>query len=659
MLVILAISTPCYAEEKVLFDETRLRSRESPNTFSQQLEETAAWGCSGLANLLRQEGYGVSKMTEPPITGEKLREYDVLVILTPNKDYSKDEVDAIDEFVKSGGGLLLDSNNWYGYRWFAANGIANRFGLSFADNGYLLDEVHNLFRKSEIIKISDISPSHPITNGIKEIFIGDPTYIDNSAGSEILARTNDTAWFDRCNGGTKGNGKRDSNESGDRYPVVAAKEVGAGRVLFLSGFLFTNGYIETGSTKIGDNRKLVLNIINWLSEPVKLIQAEAVSGVAKAPEPIVEGVNRTGELPLGKSKWERKFGGKGFDIFRDVQLTEDGGCILAGSTESYGSGGSDLWVIRTDSEGREQWNRSFGSKEDDEGSSIQQTLDGGFIVAGSTRSSGSGGSDIWVVKLDSKGNEEWDRTFGGPKDDAGFSVKQTKDSGYVVAGYTTGQGRDLHVIKIDSDGNKQWDRTFGKQGDEEGRSVDEAGDGYIVAGYTTSFGIGGKDVWLVRLASNGSKLWDVTFGNPLKTSGPAPNDVGNSVEATKDGFIIAGSTESGTGNLDLWLIKTNLQGNKEWERMMGGKASDEAFSIHETQDGGYVLAGRTGSYGSGGYDAWLVKTSQTGYEMWNMTVGGSDDEAGYAARELMGGYVLAGLKDGYGPSSDAWLVKVG
>jgi predicted secreted protein len=266
------------------------------------------------------------------------------------------------------------------------------------------------------------------------------------------------------------------------------------------------------------------------------------------------------------------------------------------------------------------------------------------------------------VKLDTKGNAEWDRTFGGPKDDGGFSVRQTKDSGYIVAGYTTGQGRDLRVIKIDSDGNKQWDKTFGGQGDEEGRSVDEAGDGYIVTGYTTSFGIGGKDVWLVKLASNGSKLWDMTFGNPNKTSGPSPSDVGSSVRQTSDGgFIIAGSTESGAGNPDLWLIRIDSKSRKmKWDLMVGGRDADESSSVRLAQDGGYILAGRTRSFGAGGYDAWLVKTNQTGSEMWNMTFGGSSDEAACSAEETReGGYIFAGLTGGYGSSGDAWLVKVG
>jgi predicted secreted protein len=366
-------------------------------------------------------------------------------------------------------------------------------------------------------------------------------------------------------------------------------------------------------------------------------------------------------LTKPKILWERKFGGPGFETARDVQQTEDGGYVLVGTARSYGSGGSDIWVIKTDSEGNERWNRTLGGQGDDEGYSIQQTKDGGYVVAGSTRSYSSGGSDIWVVKLDGKGDREWDRSFGGPREDEGRSVKQTRDLGYIVAGYTTNQGRDLHVIKMDSDGNKQWEKTLGKGGDEEGSSVDEAGDGYVITGYTTSFGAGGKDVWLVRLDSNGSRLWDTTFGNPIKTSGPSPSDVGSSVRQTGDGgFIIVGSSESGYGNPDLWLIKTDPKGKKEWDRRLGGREADEGLSVQIAKGGGYLLAGRTKSFGAGGYDAWLVRTNSTGYELWNMAIGGSGDEAAYSVEETRGGgCILAGLFGGYGSSGDAWLIKLG
>ena len=355
--------------------------------------------------------------------------------------------------------------------------------------------------------------------------------------------------------------------------------------------------------------------------------------------------------------WNKTFGGSGDDSGRPVQQTSDGGYIIAGYTESYGAGYQDVWLIKTDSSGNEAWNKTFGGSDGDSGYSVQQTSDGGYIIAGLTTSYGVVDFFVWLIKTDSSGNASWNKTFGGEGSGGASSVQQTSDGGYIIAGSTWSYGAgsaDALLIKTDSSGNLAWNKSFGGPDEDNGYSVQQTSDGgYIIAGETESYGAGYQDVWLIKTDSSGNEAWNKTFGGE-------GSDYGHSVQQTSDGgYIIAGETGSYEGG-DVWLIKTDSSGNVAWNKTFGGSDGDSGYSVQQTSDGGYIIAGRTSSYGDGRVDAWLIKADSSGNLAWNKTFGGSGWDYGDSVQQTSdGGYIIAGSTNSYGAGNyDVWLIKV-
>ncbi len=361
---------------------------------------------------------------------------------------------------------------------------------------------------------------------------------------------------------------------------------------------------------------------------------------------------------LAVTNFPANFGGAGDDRGFSAQQTSEGGYIVVGVTSSYGAGGDDVWLIKTDASGERVWDKTLGGTHNDWGNSVQQTSDGGYIIAGYTESYGAGTEDVWLVKTDELGNELWDKTFGGASDDQGCSVEQTSDGGYIIAGWTdsdSARNTDVWLIKTDASGNRVWDRTFGGADYDYGRSVQQTSDGgYVIAGYTRSYGAGGDDVWLIRTDASGNEVWDKTFGGP-------GYDEGYSARQTSDGgYVIAGYTYSyGAGHADIWLIKTDTSGNKVWDRTFGGTGSDKGSSVQQTSDGGYIIAGSTSSYGAGWDDVWIIRTDADGNEVWDKTFGATQNDEGYSVRPTSdGGCIVAGsIYAGTVTSYDVYLIK--
>ena len=355
--------------------------------------------------------------------------------------------------------------------------------------------------------------------------------------------------------------------------------------------------------------------------------------------------------------WENTFGGSSDERGESVQQTSDGGFILLGLTESYGMGNDDFWLIKTDSDGNELWNKTFGGSGDDVGRSVQQTSDGGFILLGESRANVFAKFDFWLIRTDSDGNELWNKNFGGSRHEFGYSVQQTSDDGFILLGYADSGagGYDFWLVRTDSAGNELWNKTFGGSVSDYGISVQQTSDGgFILVGSTDSYGAGRSDVWLIRTDGDGNERWNKTFGG-------SENDHGRSVQQTSgDGFILAGWTKSyGAGDEDSWLIRTDGDGNELWNKTFGGSDSDTGYSVQPTSDGGFILLGSTKSYGAGNDDFWLIRTDGDGNELWNKTFGGSgEDDGKFVQQTSDGGFVLLGETGSYGAGDeDLWLIR--
>jgi hypothetical protein len=354
----------------------------------------------------------------------------------------------------------------------------------------------------------------------------------------------------------------------------------------------------------------------------------------------------------------KTYGGTGNDWATSVQQTSDGGYIVAGLTYSFGAGRYDIFLIKTDANGNVVWAKTYGGTGDDRAFSVQQISDGGYIVAGYTDSFGAGWSDFFLIKADANGNVQWAKTYGGTDWDEAYSIRQTSDGGYIVAGWTYSFGAgsgDIFLIKADANGNVQWAKTYGGIYWDDASSVRQTSDGgYIVAGYTTSFGAGYSDVFLIKTDANGNVQWAKTYGG-------IDRDEAYSVQQTSDsGYIVAGWTYSfGAGSDDLFLIKTDANGNVQWAKTYGGTDWDWANSVQQTSDGGYIVAGVTLSFGAGYSDLFLIKTDANGNIIWAKTYGGTGYDAASSVQQTSdGGYTVAGATASFGAGySDVFLIK--
>jgi hypothetical protein len=342
--------------------------------------------------------------------------------------------------------------------------------------------------------------------------------------------------------------------------------------------------------------------------------------------------------------WSQTYGGTTSDSGEVIQTT-DGGFAIACNTNSFGGGASDFWLIKTDASGNMEWNQTYGGPESDVATALVQTFDGGYAIVGYTPSL-SGDSDFWLIKTNSQGKMEWNQTYGDIDVEKVRSVVETSDGGYALAGYKGNlfESTEFWLVKTDADGNMEWNQTYRELNVNSCYDLVKTSDGgFALAGQTGEIVLLSSNSLLVKTDSNGKKEWGKTY---------LGGSVRSLIETSDKGFALAGINSD-----DFWLIKTDAYGNMEWNQTYGGTETDHAYSLIETSDGGYALAGFTASFGAGGYDFWLVKTDADGNMEWNQTYGGTENDVANSLVDTSdGGYAIAGVTASFGVG-DCWLIK--
>jgi hypothetical protein len=420
--------------------------------------------------------------------------------------------------------------------------------------------------------------------------------------------------------------------------------------------------------------------------------------------------------------WEKSYGGTLYENANSIIQTKDGGYIAFGQDSSCDGdcvrtcgGKYDLWVVKLSASGIIQWQKSFGGNGDEEAYQIIQTKDKGYAMAAITFSPNvagyrGGGSDAWVLKLDSMGSTQWAKCFGGTGLDEATSIAQTKDGGYIVGGNSTSNDGDvtghhgvfspdtaakddMWVLKLDSAGTLKWQTSVGGTKDDGSNAILQADDGgYMVVGNSQSLdgnlaGKGNKglnDWMIVKLTATGTLSWVKLYG------GSAQDDAANSITKTRDGgYVVAGGDGSTDGDVtghhgppctpaectdnDCWVIKIDSVGTLKWEKSFGGFGNDNTFSVSNTTDGGYILGGYTSSNDGdvtgnhGLYDFWVFKIDSMGTLKWQKTLGGSGNDQAFCLHQTTdGGYIVTGVSEstdgnvtGNHGNSDMWVVKLG
>jgi len=405
------------------------------------------------------------------------------------------------------------------------------------------------------------------------------------------------------------------------------------------------------------------------------------------------------------------YGGSNSDISSPMGMdkTADGGSILVGTSSSSISGditginhgASDFWIVKLDRYGKIEWQRLYGGSGRDEAYSIQQTTDGGYIVAGFSMSSASGDvtginhgqePDAWVFKLNASGDIQWQRLYGGDQYERFDSIRETSDGGYIAAGYSTSSAngdvtgtniafQDTWIVKLNSSGNIQWQQLYSNiaYGSDSAGSIEQTSDGgYIISGLAAG-GVNGIDYRILKLNSAGTVEWDKLYG------GSGSDYINYTMQTADGGYIVTGySNSSASGNVtgtshgeeDIWVIKLNSLGNIQWQRLYGGTGYDRFSYILQTNDGGYLLGASSNSSASGdvtgtsngGNDIWTVKLNSVGNIEWQKLYGGNGSDVASSIKQAVdGSYIIAGLSrsslsgdvtDSNNGSNDCWVMKL-
>ena len=358
----------------------------------------------------------------------------------------------------------------------------------------------------------------------------------------------------------------------------------------------------------------------------------------------------------GKNKWEVNLSEDEENNIAFTTFISDR-ILMAGQKSTRFNGYGDAWLVSLDLNGRKKWEESYGGRGSDGGNYAIKVSDGGYIMVGYTDAYGNGMNDIWLIKTDFTGEKEWSQVYGGKKDDYGWGVTETIDGGYVIVGetFSFGNGQsDIYLFKVDSVGHKIWDNTFGGIADDVGYSIANADDGgFVVASQTRSYGKGGSDGMLVKFDQNGEKEWEKVYG------GKGLDYFRSIIKDSTKGFVVSGGTRSfSNGDSQAWLISVDENGFIIWENTYGDNKEDGFDMVKQTKTNGYIAVGHSSSFfSSGSNDVYMARIDSLGKKIWQKYHGGKYDDRGYAISQCSdGGYIIAGETASYGKGKNDILV---
>ncbi|MBU1653088.1 T9SS type A sorting domain-containing protein [bacterium] len=358
-------------------------------------------------------------------------------------------------------------------------------------------------------------------------------------------------------------------------------------------------------------------------------------------------------------QWVHVYGNECYEYCYWAAPVNDGGYIFTGLRTVPGNE-DDVLIIRVDANGETLWERTYGGPLDDCGRQVQQTSDGNFAVTAWTDSYGPGLRSGYLLKLDDNGDMLWTKTYGGTGYNNTWSGIQTSDGGYALTGFSdcSGTQRDMiYLVKTDATGDTLWTQRYGSvQLDYGTRIYQTVDEGFIIAGYTSSFGVGLIDGILIKTDGDGNQEWMQTYG------GNSYDKIRDVIQTSDGGYMFVGETASfSVGSYDYWIVKTDAVGDTLWSRTFGGYGDDRAKCVWQTDDGGYVVSGGSYSFGPGEVDAYVKKLCASGDLEWTLAAGGQQYDTGYFVRQLDdGSYMIAGTTESFASGErDFWMIQLG
>lgn len=357
------------------------------------------------------------------------------------------------------------------------------------------------------------------------------------------------------------------------------------------------------------------------------------------------------------TEFQKSYGGAADDLGKAVLEYNNGDLYIAGSTQSFGVGQKDVYIIKTDDKGNKIWSRTFGGAANDEANEIFVMQDGNLLILGTTASYGAGGNDVYLIKIDTSGALLWQKFFGGPAGESGEDIVQTSDGNYMITGVTSGFGsglRDVYVLKVNSSGTLIWSKTFGGAADDGGSSLCNADTGDVMLfNFTDNYGALNRDLYVIRINSVGDSLGSWRYGG-------AEYEEAQSIERTNDGnFILFGHTASfGHIEHNTYAVKISGTGTVIWQNNYGGSMHDGGEHGKQCNEGGYIFAGRSVSFANNFEQMYLIKTDESGNMQWQKDLGGTDDDAAYNIMETNEAYFLVGnTRSVTNGNNDVFLIK--